>query len=53
MYAKVGDRRLLRGMNMVLYDCVGQLVTGAECDLNFMTFVLELWKTPEKPQPEN
>ena len=42
-----------RRMNMVLDYYDGQMIPGDDCGLNFLTFALQLRKTPENPQPGN
>ena len=38
---------------MILDDYDGQMISGDECGLNVMTFVLELRENPGKTQPGN
>ena len=40
-------------MNMISDDYDGQMIPRDECGPNFLTFVLQLRKAPEKPQPGN
>ena len=43
-------RRMIYSLDDI-YD--GHMITGDECGLNFLTFVLRLWENPGKTQPGN